>query len=150
MSVSSAPWRQLQGMTCIMCALAAISGCGRSATVPMAGQVTLDGAALPSGEIVLIPMQTNAGPTVGAGISDEGRYEMPASHGPRRGGKYRVEIRSIDPSSGSTKHPLSRGKPVFLDRIPVEYNAESRLELSIPDDASDFQHDFNLTSDVKH
>jgi len=116
----------------------------------MAGQVTLDGAALPSGEIVLIPMQTNAGPTVGAGISDEGRYEMPASHGPRRGGKYRVEIRSIDPSSGSTKHPLSRGKPVFLDRIPVEYNAESRLELSIPDDASDFQHDFNLTSDVKH
>jgi hypothetical protein len=125
-----------------------LAGCKRSNTVSLSGTVTLDGTALPTGTISLIPMDKEGGPGVGSGLSD-GRYQIPAEHGPRRGVKYRVEIRSVDPSSGSTSNPLSGGLVVYSDRVPPAYNSESTLTLAVPDDAGNLQKDFNLQTKVK-
>lgn len=129
-----------------LCSLIASTGCRRSDTVSVNGQLALDGVALPSGNLVLIPMNANAGPSVGCAIV-EGRYSIPADRGPRRGVKYRVEIRSIDPDSGSTADPRSGGEsPVFRDRVPAAYNSESQLDLVIPEDSTGLQKDFDLNS----
>jgi hypothetical protein len=129
-------------LLCALCSAFVVAvGCGRSPTVPLAGEITLDGAALPTGAIVLIPLDGKAGPSVGCGIVD-GSYSIPADRGPLRGGKYRVEIRSIDPNSASMKDPF----PIFRDRVPAAYNSQSQLELTIPADCSSVQKDFPLQS----
>jgi hypothetical protein len=132
----------------VLCALAATAGCRRSDTVAVNGQVTLDGTALSSGTIMMIPINKNAGPSIGCEIVD-GRYNVPASRGPLRGTKYRVEIRSIDPDSGSKKNPLSGTFPVFLDRVPAAYNSRSQLELVVPEDASRLENDFQLRNQTR-
>jgi hypothetical protein len=127
-------------------AFAGLVGCGRSPTVPMAGKITLEGIALPTGTIALTPIDNTVGPSVGCEIV-EGRYSIAADRGPLRGGKYRVEIRSIDPDSGSTSDPRGGGRfPVFQDRVPAAYNSASQLTLSVPSDAASVQQDFNLDS----
>jgi hypothetical protein len=147
MNASCMRWRLLLLASSI--AVCALTGCRRSDTVPMTGQITLDGAALPTGNVVLIPMDKNAGPSVGCAIV-EGRYSIPADRGPLRGAKYRVEIRSIDPASGSTKDPLSGGAyPVFRDRVTAAYNSESKLDLAVPEDSRGLQKDFDLNSRIK-
>ena len=131
------------------CVLAVAPGCQPSNKISVTGQVTLDGAALPTGTMTLIPMDKNSGPSVGCEIVDS-RYNIPSDHGPLRGAKYRVEIRSMDLSSGSTNHPLSGGTyPVYRDRVPPAYNSESQLELLIPADVANFEHDFQLQSGKK-
>jgi hypothetical protein len=129
-------------------ACCAAAGCGRRPTVSMTGVATLDGQPLPTGTIALIPLDRTGGPSVGAEIVD-GRYDIPSDKGPLRGHKYRIEIRSIDPASGSTSNPLSRGLKVFLDRVPPAYNSESQLELAVPEDAADVRQDFELQSKMK-
>jgi hypothetical protein len=128
--------------------LMSAAGCGRSDTVSISGHVTLDKKSLTTGDIELIPDKVTGGPTVGGEIV-EGQYDLPAVRGPRRGGKYRVEIRSLDRNSGSTKHPLSRGKMVFSDLIPPAYNTESQLSVSVPEDVSEVEQDFDLQSSTK-
>ncbi len=128
-------WRLFCELSLLSCALVAAPGCWRSPTVSVTGQITLDGAALPTGTMALIPMDKKSGPSVGCEIVD-GKYNIPANQGPLRGAKYRVEIRSMDLSSGSTKNPLSKGVyPVYQDRVPPIYNSESQLTLSVPEDA---------------
>lgn len=127
-----------------LCILATATGCRRSDTISLTGQITLDGTALPTGNIVLIPMNKNSGPSVGCAIV-EGCYSIPSDRGPLRGVKYRVEIRSIDPTSGSKSDPLSGGRyPVFRDRVPATFNSQSQLELAIPDDTTRLEKDFQL------
>jgi hypothetical protein len=145
MSTICMRWRPTCILSIALCALTAATGCRRSDTVSASGHVTLDGAALPTGTIAMIPSDKNAGPSVGCEIV-EGRYSIPAARGPLRGAKYRVEIRSVDPASGSTKDPLSGTYPVFRDRVPAAYNAASQLTLSVPDDAANLEQDFNLDS----
>jgi hypothetical protein len=53
----------------ILCSLAAVSGRRRSDTVSASGKITLDGAALPTGMIAVIPLAKNAGPRWGARLS---------------------------------------------------------------------------------
>jgi hypothetical protein len=116
-------------------------------------------------------MDKSGGPSVGADLK-EGRYEIPADHGPRRGGKYRVEISSVDSSASVTEaapeeakgnpmddpakalpsarlKPLSGGGPIFRDRVPPAYNFQSQLTLSVPEDAAKLQKDFDLHSKTK-
>jgi hypothetical protein len=139
-------WHRHWVWSILLCTLVAAAGCRRSDTVSVAGQVTLDAAALSTGTIAMVPTDKNAGPSVGCEIVD-GRYSIPAARGPLRGVKYRVEIQSIDPASGSTKDPRSGGRfPVFHDRVPAAYNSASQLTLSVPDDAANLQQDFNLDS----
>ena len=140
---------QLGGSILACVTVVATLGCSQSPTVPIAGRITLDGTPLPSGDIVLIPTQANGGPSIGGSITSDGTYNIPASQGPRRGGKYRVEIRSLDPESGSTKHPLSGTQPVYLDRVPTAYNANSELEITVPEDVKRLQQDFDLKKSSK-
>lgn len=124
--------------------LVALTGCRRSDTVSLTGQISLDGKNLPTGTVVFTPIENTAGPSVGCDIA-EGRYSIAADRGPRRGGKYRVEIRSIDPASSSTTggDEMSR---IFRDRVPAMYNSASQLTLAVPEDAASVQQDFNLDS----
>ncbi len=128
--------------------LVVLAGCGESSTASITGQVTLDGKALATGDIELIPERDTGGPTVGGSVM-EGRFDIPAIRGPKRGGKYRIEIRSLDANSGSTSHHLSRGKAVYSDRIPSIYNSESKLSVAVPLDVSSIQQDFDLQSKAK-
>lgn len=146
MNVICLRWHLCCVWSVTLCALAASTGCRRSDTVSVTGQIALDGAALPTGTIVFTPIEKTAGPSVGCEIVD-GRYSISADRGPLRGAKYRVEIRSIDPASGSTKDPRSGGVyPVFRDRIPIAYNSASQLTLAVPEDAVNVQQDFSLDS----
>jgi hypothetical protein len=128
-----------------VCALVMLTGCRRSDTVSVTGQITLNGVTLPTGAISLMPIEKTAGPSVGCEIV-EGHYNISATRGPLRGGKYRVEIRSIDLESGSTAQRDGGPLPVFQDRVPTAYNSASQLTLSVPSDATSVQQDFNLDS----
>jgi hypothetical protein len=146
MSAIHMRWHRCCVSNTALCVLVALTGCRRSDTVSVTGQIALNGTALPTGTIALSPIEKTAGPSVGCEIVD-GRYHLSADRGPLRGGKYRVEIRSIDPDSGSTSDPRSGGKfPVFRDRVPATYNSASQLTLSVPSDAANIQQDFNLDS----
>ena len=98
------------------------------------------------GSIALIPLGKDGGPSVGGKVS-EGRYEIAADKGPRRGVKYRVEFRSIDTSTG--KPTPGGGLPIYMDRVPPAYNSQSQLTLAVPADSGNLEKDFILDSKTK-
>ena len=127
------PWKTLG---CTICLLGLI-GCG-SETVPMSGAVTLDAKPVNNGVLILIPEPNSAGPSTGSAII-EGRYEIAAAKGPRRGLKYRVQISSVDRTNASPTQFVP-------DSIPAEYNQNSKLTVDIPQDAHKVEQDFTLQS----
>ena len=136
-------------------ALTSAVGCKRSETVAMSGAITLNAKPVPSGTLVLTPLEAGAGPSTGTSI-ENGRYDIAADRGPRRNKKYRVEISSIEtPNSNSGTGNIgedqlaglkaSQGEQrVFAELIPAIYNSESTLEITVPNNVSRFEYDFQL------
>jgi hypothetical protein len=91
------------------------------------GTVWLDKEPLPTGSIAWIPIEGTPGPGGGAGINNEGKYEI------RRGlrpGRYRVEIRSTRTLPG--RKVLNPTIPTELvdeevSVIPEQFNTKSIL-----------------------
>lgn len=104
--------------------LAAITGCGPEggqATYPVEGSVTLDGAPLSNGDIILDPMD-GAGPSASGPIR-EGTFNLQST-----AGKKRVEIRA---SRETGEIDELAGLPVLEEMIPARYNVDSKLVTTI-------------------
>jgi hypothetical protein len=99
----------------------------RESEPTVTGTVWLDNEPLPTGSIAWIPIEGTPGPGGGAGINNEGKYEIKRGLRP---GRYRVEIRSTRTLPGH--QVLNPTIPTELvdeevSVIPEQYNTRSSL-----------------------
>ncbi len=127
-----------------------VAGCGGDSSGPkgvaISGTVTLDGAPLDHGTILI----KWSGSAAGADIAN-GKFAIPANVGPIPG-KHRVEISS--PEGGSkvtstdpTKAMDEASGPPPTERIAAKYNTESELTAEVKDGGETFS--FALKSAAK-
>ena len=115
-------------------ALAAASCSSENALLPIGGNVTLDGAPLPEGDILFTPADPQFGSE--AAKIENGAYQVTV-----RPGQSKVQIRATRPVPGK-KGPM--GEPLIEDYIPSKYNDQSTL--SIDASTTQLKHDFPLQS----
>lgn len=117
----------------------AVVGCGGATDDldrrAVSGNVTLDGAPLPSGMISFDPAGGTADAVpVGAVISN-GSYSIPAATGPVPG-NYKVSIRSStatdEPPADEMPGEAPAPKKGAKDPIPAKYNTNSELTAEVP------------------
>ena len=127
------------GMPALLLA-ATLVGCGDASdnSVPVSGNVTLDGAPLPSGTLTLTPTD-GVGPSAGAQITD-GHYETKAVPGPKQ-----VTIIAQREKAGGTAAANPHAGPATEQYLPAKYNTATELKTDVPTDGSD-QVNFDLTS----
>jgi len=125
---------KIQWAAALMLVLAAASCSRENALVTIKGNVTLDGAALPEGDILFTP----ADPQFGAEAAKitGGVYQASV-----RPGKSKVQIRATRPVPGK-KGPM--GEPLIEDYIPAKDNDQSNDSIDVS--ASKLKHDFELHS----
>ena len=103
--------------------------------VAVSGEVTLDGKPLPEGKIELVPLGSESGDTAVADIQD-GRFSIIRAVGPSPG-KHKVKIssrKSLKIAEG--QEPGGAPNKREPEKIPKKYNAQSTLEVDIPDSGS--------------
>jgi hypothetical protein len=129
-------WNSLAAVVAAAVGIAAV-GCGVSADgVKVAGEVTFQGQPVPAGEIVFTPASLDKQSV--AGKIENGKYEcrVPTGRSQVRITAYREVPGKVDTSNPGETAPLVEMY------IPPEYNANSKLEVSV--DASNTKHDFAL------
>ncbi|PQO35446.1 hypothetical protein [Blastopirellula marina] len=104
-------------------------GCGPAseAKAPIAGQVTLDGAPLPSGTVYL---RRSDGEFFSVDVA-EGKFV-----GEAMPGEYRIEISAIRESTPDATAVAMYGADAPTQRvnyIPARYNSDSKLTATVPD-----------------
>ncbi|QDV32450.1 hypothetical protein [Tautonia plasticadhaerens] len=129
-------------------ALLLLPGCADPGPRPMRvwGAVSYDGQPVEDGRIIFSPTGNTPGGSTGGAI-EAGRYDIPSRSGPYAGGTYRVEISSLEETGRTLENAVDPGGPalaVFFDRIPPAYNSQSTLSITVADDSSGNQHDFDL------
>ena len=113
------------------------SGCSHEARrYPVSGNVTIDGQAVPSGDILFVPVAGDRGPD--AGTIKDGRYDLLATEGQKR-----VEISASKIRPGGARG--AGGEPVSEEYIPARYNVESKLSAEV-DARQAHRFDFSLDS----
>jgi hypothetical protein len=132
-----------------MLGLAVLSGCGpRSDKLPVSGEVKLDGAPLESGAIRLTSTGGEKVQATGAFI-ENGAFEIPQSKG-LSPGTYHVEINSPNedaPPVMDRATPGGPGIPTQPDRIPPEYNINSKQRVDVTADGENhFVFDIKSTA----
>ena len=118
----------------LLFAFAAASCSQPNALVGIKGQVTLDGAPLPTGDILFTPADPQFGAE--AATISSGAYQAQV-----RPGKNKVEIRATRPVPGK-KGPM--GEQLIEDIIPAKYNSQTTLSIDVS--ATKPEHDFKLQS----
>jgi hypothetical protein len=126
--------------------ISAINGCGpRSDRLEINGQVTLDGDPLDNGSIRFASMNGAKLSASGAVITD-GAYHIPQEKG-LPPGTYRVEISAPDTAAPLVNYPSAPGEPTgpptAPERIPPEYNTNSKQTIEVAADG-DNQFDFDI------
>lgn len=114
------------------------AGCGGPSGPKMykiTGTVTVDGAPLPIGTVLLLPVD-GAGGSFGADVLD-GRFEIQSSAGEKTVmiNGYRLSETQLGPT----------GKPGTEQYLPDQYNRDSILKLTVSD-AGPFEANFPLES----
>lgn len=137
------PWmNETMLRTAFLLAFAVVlSGCGSGKPV-MEGRVTLDGAPIGKGSILLMPAN-GKGQTAGTGIVD-GQYRMEVSEGPMK------VIISSPQKTDRTQHfatpeNTANTVPVYIDVVPERYNEATELLVTIRPGRNEF--DFALESE---
>jgi hypothetical protein len=114
----------------------AVSGCGpKSDRLEVSGAVTLNGAPLDAGSIRFSSLESEKKYSSGAMIQN-GQYLVPQSHG-LPPGKYHVEINAPDPKAPPimvSAKPGGPAIPVAPNRIPPEYNRDSKQTIDVTQD----------------
>jgi hypothetical protein len=108
-----------------------LTGCGGSydGKVPVAGTITIKGEPVPEGTINFASANPTQSVFTGSLIKN-GRYDIAAENG-LPPGQYVVRISSAEP--GVIAHDPLPGEtgPPMKDRVPPEYNANSKLTVSV-------------------
>jgi hypothetical protein len=130
---------RLAWCTILAMAWSSTLGCGSAETYKISGTVTLDGRALPRGDILFVPA---GGGNPVAGKIEEGKFLLRC--GP---GKMRVEIRSAAAAPPSKQRLIETGQPVMEEiRVPARYNSATTLAVEVPSPDGKSQCDFALQS----
>lgn len=110
----------------------------------MSGQVTLDGAPIPDGQILFRPQPGVRGPTASAPI-ENGAYSIPAEHGPTAG-TYAVVITADRPTGRQVQSEMigSETTAQYEQYVPAQYNDRTSLTAEVAATREDL--DFKLTS----
>lgn len=120
--------------------LVLLIGCGpRSDRLAITGKVTLDGVPLDRGSIRLTSLGDQKLSVSGALIQD-GRFSISEEKG-LRPGSYRVQINSPDlkaPPVMAPETPSGPSFPVPPERIPAEYNADSKQTVEVATDRDNY------------
>jgi hypothetical protein len=108
-------------------------GCGvRSDKLSVSGEVTLNGAPLDGGSIRFTSLDGEKVISSGAMVQ-KGKYEVPQQYG-LPPGKYHVVISAPDTKAAPVMRratPGGPGIPVAPDRIPPEYNSQSKQTIEV-------------------
>jgi hypothetical protein len=111
-------------------------GCGaRSDKLSVSGEVTLNGAPLDGGSIRFTSMDGEKVVSSGAMVQN-GEYQVPQQYG-LPPGKYHVAISAPDTKAEPVVRratPGGPGIPVAPDRIPPEYNSQSKQTIEVTPD----------------
>lgn len=131
-------------------AMMTTSGCGpRSDRLQVSGAVTLDGAPLDGGTIRFTSVGAEKVTASGAMIR-QGHYMVPQEHG-LRPGTYHLEISAPDadaPKIIVRDTPGGPGIPTAPERIPPEYNSDSKKTIEVTADG-DNVFDFEISGKPK-
>ena len=126
--------REMVGLAAI--GLCVVCGCGeRSDKLPVSGEVKLDGTPLDKGAIRLTSIGGAKIQATGAFI-ENGDFNIPQSKG-LSPGTYHVEINSPDdnaPPVIDRATPSGPGMPTQPDRIPPEFNINSKQTVEVTAD----------------
>ncbi|MBN1855148.1 MAG: hypothetical protein JW829_20625 [Pirellulales bacterium] len=124
-----------------------LAGCGSGSDlekVVVRGRVTLDGTAIPNGEIRFYPAGKTKGPPSGGPIKDgeyiaQGRGGVPA-------GTHRVEIRAFRTGRQSYSSAVAAEGGPAEQYLPAKYNTQSELTADIDATEQGSTKDFDLKS----
>jgi hypothetical protein len=130
-------------------AVLSLFGCGpRSDRLSVSGTVTLDGAPLDGGSITFTSMGGQKTLATGA-VVENGEYHIPQEKG-LRPGTYHVEINAPDDNAPPVMvrgTPGGPAIPVAPDRIPAEYNVNSKKTVEItPQGDNHFEFDIKRST----
>lgn len=133
------PMILLLAVWCLGCC----GGCGpESKRRAVGGSVTYEGQPLEYGSITFLTTSGPPGP-VGGALIRAGRYDIPASQG-LEPGTYRVAISSPVPGGTLSAEERAAGaSPRAKERIPPQYNDDSRLTAEVKDRGTN-RLDFDL------
>ncbi len=132
---------------CLIAAVLTVIGCSKPEgpqTMRVWGDVSYDGKPIERGTIDFV--STDGSPPAQAPI-EAGRYDLAAKEGPVAEKTYRVEIHALAKTGKTVPNLMPGGGPtmdVLVETIPVKYNAQSTLKVTISPEASKNQHDFKL------
>jgi hypothetical protein len=134
----------------ILIALAASSGCGKnSGRLPVLGTITLNGVPLDGGSIQFTSVGAERMVASGAMVN-AGSFHIPQENG-LMPGKYHVEISAPDVNAAPImirQTPGGPGIPIQPDRVPPEYNVESKQTVDVTADG-DNRFEFNIVTTAK-
>jgi len=120
----------------VVAGLQVLVGCEPSSDrLQVSGEITLDGFPLDDGAIRFTSQGGEKQFASGAMI-EKGQYFIPQEKG-LPPGKYRVEISAVDESVPPALYRAAPGEPAMLtqpERIPPEYNVESRHTVEVAAD----------------
>jgi hypothetical protein len=123
----------------------ASAGCGKSGPQRFAvsGRVTLDGAPIEDGEILLRPDQATKAPTAAAPI-ENGAYAIPEDRGPLAG-TYDVVITAQRKTGKKVQAEMigSETTDQYEQYVPSKYNDASTLSTIIDRSRDDLNFDLN-------
>ena len=124
---------------------AALIGCQRAnepERVLVEGKVSYLGRPVVDGQIRFIPNQGTKGPVSGAAIRD-GAYSVDLRGGVPVG-TYRVAIEARRPLPNAPSDPLAGGTVSTQQYLPVIYNAQSELTITIKPGNQSITQDYEL------
>jgi hypothetical protein len=136
-------WRRASLAVLICLGLA--QGCAKKQVplAPVSGKVTVDGQAITSGQVSLIPLEKTADSSAGlsaATIDSSGAYTI--STGGKPGapqGKYKVTVTASMVPAGGTAPPVAPFNRVYQD------SAQTTLRIEVINNPEDGRYDLKLT-----
>jgi hypothetical protein len=138
---------------CLFAGVLAV-GCGGSgggeATVPVVGNIKVDGEPAPNAVIRLIPQGTTGGQGGGGATDSTGRYEVSTPQG-KKGlppGQYKVTVsRRLNPDGSPPDPNTPPIESKAIETLPAKYSDLTKTELSLnisPDDKRSFDFDLKV------
>ena len=129
-------------LTFAIAALSLLSGCDNG-KVAASGNVRYAGEPVNDGLIELIPTDGTPGGSCGTRIVD-GKYEVAASAGLKRGGVYKVVLRGfrkqMQPDPTNPSHQVE----VSENYLPADWGEQSTHRVEVGTDGSPAHFDFDL------